>query len=137
MRPNKPATQHRRWTLRQGIDIGGAGLNRTAGQSLADPGLFHLATAPSSLSADPGEYLVADTGGKIQGRRLDIYLPSEAACRKFGRRRVKVRVLQLGDGTHTATKQADDAVKEDVSKDAQKNVVGNAATEDDWAAKRR
>src|SRR3954449_9306241 len=30
-----------------------------------------------------GEYVVADTGAKIQGRRLDIYMPSEAACKKF------------------------------------------------------
>jgi 3D (Asp-Asp-Asp) domain-containing protein len=105
----------------------------------ADPSILPLGTRIKVTRAGrySGEYVVADTGGKIQGRRLDIYLPSEAACRKFGRRRVKVRVLQLGDGTHTATKQADHAVKEDVSKDVQKNVVGNAATEDDWAAKHR
>jgi len=105
----------------------------------ADPALLPLGTRIKVMRAGrySGEYVVADTGGKILGRRLDIYLPSEAACRKFGRRRVKVRVLQLGDGTHAATKQADHAVKEDVSKDVQKNVVGNAATEDDWAAKNR
>jgi 3D (Asp-Asp-Asp) domain-containing protein len=105
----------------------------------ADPALLPLGTRIKVTRAGrySGEYVVADTGGKIQGRRLDIYLPSEAACRKFGRRRVRVRVLQLGDGTHTAAKEADHAVKEDVSKDVQKNVVGNAATEDDWAAKHR
>lgn len=105
----------------------------------ADPALLPLGTRIKVTRAGrySGEYVVADTGGKIQGRRLDIYLPSEAACRKFGRRRVAVRVLQLGNGTQTATKQADHAVKEDVSKDVQKNVVGDAATEDDWAAKHR
>lgn len=105
----------------------------------ADPALLPLGTRIKVTRAGrySGEYVVADTGGKIRGRRLDIYLPSEAACRKFGRRRVKVRVLQLGDGTQAATKQADHAVKQDVSKNVQKNAVGNAATEDDWAAKNR
>jgi 3D (Asp-Asp-Asp) domain-containing protein len=105
----------------------------------ADPALLPLGTRIKVTRAGrySGEYVVADTGGKIEGRKLDIYLPSEAACRKFGKRRVKVKVIQLGDGTQATTRQADQAVKADVTKDVQKNVVGNAATEDDWAAKRR
>lgn len=82
-----------------------------------------------------GEYVVADTGEKIQGRRLDIYIPSTRECQKFGRKRVRVAVLSLGNGTHSATKQADLAVKQDVKQDLTKNVVGNAATETDWAVK--
>ncbi len=31
-----------------------------------------------------GEYVVADTGAKIEGRRLDIYMPSTTKARKFG-----------------------------------------------------
>jgi 3D (Asp-Asp-Asp) domain-containing protein len=105
----------------------------------ADPDILPLGTRIKITKAGrySGEYVVADTGGKIQGRRLDIFLPSEAACLKFGRRKVKVRVIQLGDGTQATTKQADHAVKADVSQDVQKNVVGSAATEDDWAAKNR
>ncbi len=105
----------------------------------ADPALLPLGSRIKITRAGrySGEYVVADTGSKIEGRKLDIYLPSAAACRKFGKRRVRVTVLQLGDGTQAATKQADHAVKTDVSKDLQKNVVGNAATEDDWAAKNR
>jgi 3D (Asp-Asp-Asp) domain-containing protein len=105
----------------------------------ADPALLPLGSRIKVTHAGrySGEYVVADTGGKIEGRRLDIYLPSEVACRKFGRRRVKVKVIQLGNGTKAATKQADQAVKADVSNDVQKNAVGNAATEDDWAAKHR
>ncbi|HTD91132.1 MAG TPA: 3D domain-containing protein, partial [Burkholderiales bacterium] len=82
-----------------------------------------------------GEYVVADTGDKIQGRRLDIYMPSAAECKKFGRKRVKVKVIQLGDGTRAATKQADHAVKADVAQDVEKGAVGNAATELDWKNK--
>jgi len=83
-----------------------------------------------------GEYVVADTGGKIQGRRLDIYMPSEAACKKFGTKLVRVKVIQLGNGTLAATKQADQAVKQDVANEVNKKAVGSAATEDDWAKAR-
>ncbi len=37
-----------------------------------------------------GTYLVSDTGGKIKGNRLDIWMPSCAEARKFGRRTVQV-----------------------------------------------
>ena len=37
-----------------------------------------------------GTYLVSDTGGKIKGNRLDIWMPSCAEARKFGRRKVQV-----------------------------------------------
>lgn len=82
-----------------------------------------------------GEYVVADTGAKIQGRRLDIYMPSERECKKFGVKPVRVRIVSLGDGTRDTVKQADVAVKQDVAKDVAKGQVGNAATEVDWAAK--
>ena len=105
----------------------------------ADPAILPLGTRIKVTHAGrySGEYVVADTGRKIQGRKLDIYIPSTAVCRKFGKRRVKVRVIEMGDNTQETTKAADHAVKADVAKDVQKNVVGNAATEDDWAAKNR
>jgi 3D (Asp-Asp-Asp) domain-containing protein len=84
-----------------------------------------------------GEYVVADTGRKIEGHKLDLYLPSTTECMKFGVRRVKVQVLQLGNGTRIAAKEADHAVKQDVTAEVDKNAVGNAATEDDWAAAKR
>jgi len=80
-----------------------------------------------------GEYVVADTGAKIQGRKLDIYMPNTKECVKFGSRRVRVRIIQLGDGTQETTKQADKTVKQDVQKDVAKGVVGNAATASDWS----
>lgn len=82
-----------------------------------------------------GEYVVADTGEKIVGRKLDLYLPSTAECRKFGKKPVRVNVIELGNGTHQAAKQADQAVKSDVAQDVAKGAVGNAATEHDWATK--
>lgn len=40
-----------------------------------------------------GEYLVADTGGLIKGRRIDIWIPSSREAMRFGRRTVKLTVL--------------------------------------------
>jgi 3D (Asp-Asp-Asp) domain-containing protein len=100
----------------------------------ADPDVLPLGSRIKIRRAGryTGEYVVADTGSKIQGRRLDIYMPSEEACKKFGTRLVRVKVIQLGDGTQTATKQADRAVKKDVADEVHKQAVGSAATEEDW-----
>ncbi len=101
----------------------------------ADPDLLPIGTRIRIRRAGKysGEYVVADTGDKIVGRRLDLYMPNTAECKKFGRRSVRVKVIELGTGTHAAAKQADKAVKQDVAKDVAKGVVGNAATESDWA----
>lgn len=100
----------------------------------ADPSILPIGSRIKIKHAGrySGEYVVADTGLKIEGRKLDIYVPSTRACRKFGSRPVKVRVIQMGDGTRAAAKQADHAVKADVARDVKKNTVGNAATEYDW-----
>ena len=45
-----------------------------------------------------GEYVVHDTGPAVKGREIDIYVPSNAAAKRFGRRTVKVEVLSRGDG---------------------------------------
>ncbi|HET6850801.1 MAG TPA: 3D domain-containing protein [Pyrinomonadaceae bacterium] len=43
-----------------------------------------------------GEYLVADTGGMVRGRRIDIWTPTAREAMRFGRRTVKLTVLSLG-----------------------------------------
>ena len=40
-----------------------------------------------------GEYLVADTGGAVRGRKIDIWVPSTSEAMRFGRRPVKLTVL--------------------------------------------
>jgi 3D (Asp-Asp-Asp) domain-containing protein len=40
-----------------------------------------------------GEYLVADTGGAVRGRKIDIWMPSGSEAMRFGRRPVKLTVL--------------------------------------------
>jgi 3D (Asp-Asp-Asp) domain-containing protein len=43
-----------------------------------------------------GTYTVTDTGAKVKGRRVDIFLPSCAEARKFGKRVVLGTVLRRG-----------------------------------------
>lgn len=40
-----------------------------------------------------GEYLVADTGGLIRGKRIDIWIPTSGEAMRFGKRTVKLTVL--------------------------------------------
>ena len=50
-----------------------------------------------------GEYLVADTGSLVRGRRIDIWTPSTREAMRFGRRTVKLTVLSLGGKKRTRT----------------------------------
>jgi 3D (Asp-Asp-Asp) domain-containing protein len=43
-----------------------------------------------------GEYVVADTGGSVKGRRIDIWTPTAREALQFGRRVVKLTVLSFG-----------------------------------------
>jgi 3D (Asp-Asp-Asp) domain-containing protein len=43
-----------------------------------------------------GVYTVLDTGSRIRGRDLDIFMTSCAHARRFGRRTVQVRILATG-----------------------------------------
>ena len=44
-----------------------------------------------------GDYTVEDTGAKVDGHHIDLYMPRHADAKKFGRQRVKVVVLKYGD----------------------------------------
>ena len=105
----------------------------------ADPALLPIGSRIKIRRAGKysGEYVVADTGEKIVGRRLDIYMPHSAECKKFGKRSVRVRVVSLGAGNQADAKNADREVKRDVAIDVAKGTVGNAATEVDWANQSR
>lgn len=77
---------------------------RTASGKMVAKGL--LAADPRHLplgsrvrleaGAYSGEYLVADTGGMIRGKRIDIWTPSSREAMRFGRRPVKLTVLSWG-----------------------------------------
>ena len=52
-----------------------------------------------------GEYLVADTGGMVRGRRIDIWTPTSREAMRFGRRTVKLTVLSWGGKRKAQNKQ--------------------------------
>lgn len=43
-----------------------------------------------------GEYIVADRGGRVRGRIIDIWVPSNGEAIRFGRRPVKLTILSYG-----------------------------------------
>jgi 3D (Asp-Asp-Asp) domain-containing protein len=48
-----------------------------------------------------GEYLVADRGAAVKGRRIDIFIPRCEQARRFGRQRVTVTILHLAPPART------------------------------------
>lgn len=73
------------------------GGNVRRGIVAADPRVLPLGTR-IQMNAGPysGTYTVADTGGVIKGRILDIWVPSCSEAMRFGRRSVQVSVLGRG-----------------------------------------
>lgn len=60
----------------------------------ADPRVLPLGTVVHIRSGRyTGRYTVLDTGAKIKGRIVDIYIPSYREAKQFGRRKVKLQVL--------------------------------------------
>ncbi len=71
----------------------------------ADPKFLPLGSRVHvQAGAWSGEYLVADTGGAIKGRKIDIWTPSSREAMRFGRRTVKLTVLSYG-GRRAAAKR--------------------------------
>lgn len=63
----------------------------------ADPRFLPLGSRVRlEAGAYSGEYLVADTGSMVRGRRIDIWTPTSREAMRFGKRRVKLTVLSLG-----------------------------------------
>lgn len=63
----------------------------------ADPSVLPLGTRVRvDAGSFSGEYLVADTGGAVKGRRIDIWTPTAREAMQFGRRAVKLTVLSFG-----------------------------------------
>src|SRR5262245_19163110 len=58
----------------------------------ADPAILPLGSRIRVLDAGgySGEYLVSDTGRKINGREIDIYIANDAEAKRFGKRKVQV-----------------------------------------------
>jgi 3D (Asp-Asp-Asp) domain-containing protein len=67
----------------------------------ADPNILPIGTVVEIRDAGPysGECMVEDTGRKILGRHVDIYIPSTPEAIEFGKQRVKIRVVRPAPDT--------------------------------------
>ena len=71
-----------------------SGMAVTRGLIAADHRVLPLGTRVRiEAGSYSGEYLVADTGGAVRGRKIDIWVPNTGEAMKFGRRPVKLTVL--------------------------------------------
>jgi 3D (Asp-Asp-Asp) domain-containing protein len=99
-----------------------AGTVSHGGVVAADPAFLPLGTRIRVTGAGrySGVYLIADTGNKVAGRHIDIYVPGPVQAKQFGKKIVTVSVLKWGQGVvsgsadRTAAKAAPPVVKRGV-----------------------
>ncbi len=62
----------------------------------ADPNVLPLGSRirVSGAGTYSGEYTVVDSGRKVKGKVIDIYMSSVPEARKFGRKKVEVEILE-------------------------------------------
>lgn len=83
-----------------------SGVNVRSGIAASDPDILPVGSviqvdAPGTRN--DGVYTIMDTGPKVQGRRLDLYMWSCTEALKFGRTGVKIVVLRLGWSPQAST----------------------------------
>ncbi len=73
-----------------------AGVRARAGIVAADPAVlpFGSVIRVERTGGYDGTYTVMDTGSKVRGRRVDLFIDSCAAATRFGRRTVLVHVVE-------------------------------------------
>jgi 3D (Asp-Asp-Asp) domain-containing protein len=72
----------------------------------ADPRVLPLGTVVQvNAGKYSGVYTVHDTGGKIKGNRVDVWMPTNKEARRFGRRNVKLVVLRYPSKNKSAVKK--------------------------------
>ena len=60
----------------------------------ADPRVLRLGSRVNlGAGAYSGDYLVSDTGSRVKGRKIDIWMPSCSEARRFGRRSVSISAV--------------------------------------------
>lgn len=73
-----------------------SGVQVQSGIVAADPRILPIGTVIRVRRAGrySGKYVVADTGGQVHGAKIDIYVRTPAEADRFGRRQVRVQILQ-------------------------------------------
>lgn len=84
-----------------------SGMRVAKGVIAADPRVLPLGTRVR-LDAGPysGDYIVADTGSAVRGRKIDVWVPSYREACRFGRRNIKLSVLSYGKRRTAAATRA-------------------------------
>jgi 3D (Asp-Asp-Asp) domain-containing protein len=77
-----------------------SGMQTRPGIVAADPAVLPLGSRirVDGAGSYSGEYTVTDTGPAVRGREIDIFIPDLDAAKRFGRRRVQVRIIDRGSG---------------------------------------
>jgi 3D (Asp-Asp-Asp) domain-containing protein len=76
-----------------------SGVNVRTGIAAADDGLLPVGSVISVATSQTkynGIYTIMDTGEKVQGRILDLYMRNCGEAKTFGRREAQITVLRLG-----------------------------------------
>jgi 3D (Asp-Asp-Asp) domain-containing protein len=76
------------------------GTRARTGVVAADPKVLPLGSRIEVQGAGEhsGIYTVEDTGPAIKGHKIDVFVPDAHKAKKFGRKKVRVKVLKRGDG---------------------------------------
>lgn len=79
---------------------GCSGITATGVNLRANPGMKLIAVDPSVIPLGSkvwvegyGYAIAGDTGGAIKGNRIDLHMPTKEAAYSFGRRQVKIKVI--------------------------------------------
>lgn len=74
-----------------------SGMHVARGLIAADPSIMPFGTRVRIEGGQySGEYVVADSGSAIKGRRIDVWVPTLREAKHFGRRALKLTVLTYG-----------------------------------------
>jgi len=98
--PNGPASRVMVFTATAYALDGKTALGTIARKGIvaADPKVLPLGSRIriSGAGKHSGEYVVEDTGPKVNGRKIDIKMDSAVEAKEFGQRKVRVEVLSYG-----------------------------------------
>lgn len=82
------------------------GTQTRSGIVAADPNVLPLGSVIALEAGDySGVYEVHDTGAKVKGNLVDVWMPTSKEARQFGRRNVKLTVLKYGPARRVKTTQ--------------------------------
>lgn len=72
--------------------ITASGTKATVGRTIAAPSSYSFGTKIELEGL--GTYIVEDRGGAIQGNKIDVYFTSHSEALAFGRKKIRMRVVQ-------------------------------------------